>query len=494
MKVIVQMLVTAALTWTTSCEEVVYVKEGDAATFRLDGLDPTSKYLYWSHSKLQQGWLAWLHPMVHDWSVTQDARWANRLLVSKDALTIKDVTQDDFGSTVVFSRLVDNQGDITPMKTFRISKITVSADPKQTPLLIGEAVLLSCRVDTPPGHRQPSMYWLDPAGEKMSPSGGQLQLVVTSRDNGRWSCVVVRDGGEDRASLFITVIDLSPAPEYPVYTSEQSPLTIRCPFAGNVSWKQFQSRGVSEVRWQYTSQLLGHQIIVNKETLLTFSPPNAEQGWRSNTSRGRSFDADFQTSSLVLSKKHWRAEDRGHYTCSFKFSERTFLQRVVSVEVLQVVSSAGSVLDSGQSVNLTCSLGKALPRDHWLKWFPPERSATRFLFSSGRPGPAQIVIPEVGPDDGDRWGCELWCNSTRVTWAGITLTVNRRLSTGMLVSLSGAAVIIAVLLLLICITWRRRQRKTRRRRHHVCRCKQPKPKGFSTYDDSISKGLHFQTR
>ncbi|XP_077382052.1 CD4-1 molecule [Festucalex cinctus] len=479
MKVVVQMLVMAALMWTASCEEAVYVKEGDAVTLRLDGLNPTSKYLYWAHSQLQPGWLASLHPMNHDWTVTQDERWANRLSLSKDALRIKNVTPVDFG-TVVFSTIVHNN-NITPMKSFRISKITVSANSKHSPLLTREAVMFSCRADTPPGHRQPAIYWLNPAGERFPQSGGQLQVVVTGRDNGRWSCVVVKDGGEDRASIFITVIDLSPAPEYPVYTSERSSLSIRCPFAGNVSWEQFQSRGILKVRWQYGFKRLGHHIIIDKETFLTFSPTKAVQGWRSNTSRGSGFVAEFEASSLVLSKKHWRAEDRGHYMCSFKFSDRTFLDRVISVDVLQIVSSAGSALVRGRSVNLTCSLGRELPRDHRLKWRPPERSAARFLLGSGLGDPARIVIPGAGPDDGGRWRCELWRNGTRLTSAEIALTVvDPRLSTGMIVSLGGAAVAIAVLLLLICVTWRHRQRKTRRRRRRlrVCHCKQPKPKGF----------------
>ncbi|XP_051921146.1 CD4-1 molecule [Hippocampus zosterae] len=455
MKVIIEMLVLAALLWTPSCEKLVYVKEGDTVTLRLDGLEANSKYLYWSHHRLQSGWLAWRHPL-RGWSFTQDERWAGRLSVSQDALSINGVKGDDFG-TVVFSRLSNLHGEITPMKSFTISKITVSVDTKYTVLVSHEVVTLSCHVDTPPNHRQPELYWLNPVGERITPSGGQFRVAVTGRDNGRWSCVVVKDDGEDTAWLFITVLDLLPAPEFPLYTSEQSSLSIPCPFAFNISWEQFQPRKVKKVSW-CSGELFYQQFIINPEMILVFSPNKAEQGWRSNTSRGKSFVADLQKGGLILSKKQWGVEDRGHYRCKIKFGNDNTLSRTVSVEVLRVVSSTGLALHSGQSVNLTCSLGKALPRDHWVKWFPPERSAARSLLSSGRPDPPQIVLAETGPDDGGRWRCELWRNTTRLTSAEITLAVSRRLSAWMPVSIGGAAAVIAVLLLLICITWRHRRR------------------------------------
>ncbi|XP_019724482.1 CD4-1 molecule isoform X2 [Hippocampus comes] len=473
MKVIVEMLILAALIWTPSCEKVVYIKEGDTVTLRLDGLEANNEYLYWSHRSLQEGWLAWQHPL-RGWSFTKDKRWAGRLSVSQDALSINGVKEHDFG-TVVFSRLSNLHAKITPVKSFTVSKITVSVDAKYTVLVSHEVVMLSCHVDTPPNHRKPDLYWLNPVGERITLSGGQLRVAVTGRDNGRWRCVVVKDDGEDTASLFITVLDLLPAPEFPLYTSEQSSLSVPCPFAFNVSWEQFQSRNVKKVSWCYIPKLYWHHFIINPQMILVFSPKNAEQGWRSNTSRGKGFVADLQKGGLILSKKQWGVEDRGHYRCKFKFGNSISLSRNVSVEVLRVVSSAGLVLHSGQSVNLTCSLGKALPRDHWVKWFPPERSAARSLLSFGRLDPAQIVLAEVGPDDGGRWRCELWRNNTRLTSAEITLAVSRQLSVWMLVSIGGTAAIIASLLLLICITWRHRRRNTRRHRHRVCRSNQYVP-------------------
>ncbi|XP_061531628.1 CD4-1 molecule isoform X1 [Phycodurus eques] len=482
MKMMIQVLIATALMWTTSrlycCEEVFYVKEGDTVNLRLEELEANADYLYWSHSNLHKGRLAWRNPLA-GWSFTTDERWISRLSISRNGLSITGVQEHDFG-TVVFSRYIKQDGGATPMKIFRISKITVSVKSAYSPALPEEDVTLSCHVEKPQSHPRPDIYWLSPAGKRSRQTGGELIIYVSGRDNGWWSCVVVKDGGEDMATVFVSVLYLSPAPEYPLYTSEHSSLSIPCPFAHNISWEQFKFRDVKKVRWRYSPKMFSPRIFINPQNILFFSPTDNKWCWSANTSRGMSFVADLQNDHMILSKKQWRAEDRGFYMCDFKFSNHIYLRRAERVEVLQVVSSAGSELSSGQSVNLTCSLGRPLPKDHWVKWFAPKRAAVRSLLGSGRLDPAQINIPDVGMDDGGRWRCELWRNDTRLTSADITLTVSQQLNAWMLGSLCGSAGTIAVLLFLIYIIWRHRQiqRNTRRHRRHVCRCKHPKPKGF----------------
>ncbi|XP_061674999.1 CD4-1 molecule [Syngnathoides biaculeatus] len=475
MKVMIQMLIMTALMWTTRCEELLYVKEGDTVTLRPEEVEASSKYLYWSHSKLSKGRLAWMNPLI-GWSFTKDERWAHRLSVSKNALSITGVQEQDFG-TVVFSRYIQQNGGVTPLKSFRLAKITVSVKSAYSAVLPKETVTLSCHVETPPIYQSPDIYWLSPAGERTRQTGGGLYIHVSKRDTGWWSCIVVKDGGEDRASLFLSVLDLSPDPKYPLYTSEHSPLSIPCPFTPNVSWEQLKSRGVKRVHWHYLSKLFSRELLINAENILSFSTNDEKSGWKSNSSRGINFIAQLQNDQVTLSKNQWQAEDRGIYMCDFKFRNGFFLRRAVRVEVLQVVSSAGSELSCGQSVILTCSLGHPFPKDHWVKWFAPESSPAQALPSSGLRNSTQINISEVGMDDGGRWRCELWRNDTRLTSADITLTVSQCSSTWMLVTICGSAGSITVLICLIYITWKRRQRNTRGHRHRVCRCKQPKPKG-----------------
>lgn len=98
-----------------------------------------------------------------------------------------------------------------------------------------------------------------------------------------------------------------------------------------------------------------------------------------------------------------------------------FLSALLPFSHHAVISSAGTDLISGQQVNLSCSIGRPLPSELRVKWFPPTRSSQPSLLSDHHP--AHLAIPEVGTGDGGKWRCELWQNNTRLTSAVITLKI-----------------------------------------------------------------------
>ncbi|XP_054637959.1 CD4-1 molecule [Dunckerocampus dactyliophorus] len=477
MKFVIELLsVMAALLCTTGCEEVVvYATEGTTVTLSTEGLQVNTGYWYWSRIGSQQDRLAW-HNRFSGWLFTKDARWTGRLSISKHALSITSVQQQDFG-TFVLSKLV-TIGDVRPVKTFRLFKITASADPASSPVLPGEFVTLSCHVDSPDSDNMADIYWLSPAGSKIRQREGKVQVDVTGRDHGIWSCIVMREQKEARATVSITVLDLLPAPLHPQYVPEQSSLSIPCSFPSHLSWKLFKARGLQEVHWCFIPKPPLRLVTQGPQKLFSLSLMDETVAWTFVQSRGFRPVPGLQTGNLFLNRKGVTAEDRGDYVCTFNFSSELILKRTVSVEVLQIVSSTGPDLISGQPLNLTCGLGHELPSDLSVKWIPPEWPSVRSQLSAGH-HPAQIVIPEVSQGDGGRWRCDLWRGAELLTSAEMTLAIATKWSVWMLVTVCGAAVIIFVLLLLICITWRHRQRNMRRLKHGFCRCKNPKPKGYN---------------
>ncbi|CAB1456299.1 unnamed protein product [Pleuronectes platessa] len=299
--------------------------------------------------------------------------------------------------------------------SIELIKLDVSVSPAH-PLLPGESLSLSCTVDSP---KKPAIHWLNPRREKKGQ--GTVAVRVTSQDNGMWTCVVAE---EKQVEMPVKVTGLSPTPVLPHYTSTSSRFAVPCSIPPPFTWEQIKTKG-----------------------------------------------------NLELTRKLGRVDDRGDYVCTMKFKNGLTLNRTVHVEVLQIASSPGPHLLTGQQLNLTCSVGQPLPSDLQLQWTRPKRSAQPGQNSDQHT--ARLTIPEVSTDDGGLWVCGLWQGEKQLTSAVITLTIDPKVSVWTLVmACSAAAVVVLLLLILALVLHRRRRRKMRHLRHQLCRCKKPKPKGF----------------
>ncbi|KAM9852753.1 CD4-1 molecule [Aulostomus maculatus] len=344
-------------------------------------------------------------------------------------------------------------------------------------LLPGESLSLTCDVETPQYGTAPKVSWLNPQGKiyyGVSEAGfAKLPLSVTSQDNGQWTCVVVNDGKESKATISVSVFYLFPIPENPQYLPESQPLTIPCSLPRSISWSQIQTRDLLGVHWEFTPKPSSGLTPERPQRLFTLSLDPLT--WKVNQSRELSPVSAPSTGNMSLSGKKARERDRGDYVCTFEFKNGWTLNRTVRVEVLRIVSSPGTEVTSGKQIDLSCSLGRELPSDLHLKWIPPEHSSLQSLTFDHHS--TLITIPEAGTGDSGMWRCELWQSNTLLTSAVITLKINPKLSVWMLVTIGGGIVII-VLLILLFILRQCRQQKMRHPRHRFCQCKNPKPKGF----------------
>ncbi|XP_032374627.1 CD4-1 molecule [Etheostoma spectabile] len=459
MKNLIQsVLLLAVLMSTKGAQELTYYAQvGETVTLKPPGVH-SQKYVYWYFDGIE---LAWRNNMGRTWT-NQESPWKDRLSLSDDSLIIKNLQQEDFGT---FQYEWKGLGE-SFVKKYKLLKLTVSVNPT-APLLPGENFALSCNAETD-GHKKPEIHWLNPQGVKTS--GEQLLMRATSQDNGHWTCVVTKEQ-ENIAKVFVTVIDLSPAPLSPQYTSKSRVLTIPCSLPSYISWEQIKAKDIQEVYWQFIPEPGS-----SPQTLFSLSLEDPLT-WPAGPSRGRHTVKDPKNKNLSLTINQVREEDRGNYVCALVFKNGVSLNRTVHVEVLQITSSPGTELISGQQLNLTCSLGHPLPSDLRLNWFPPKQS---FLSSSslGSDGhPTHLTIPEVGTGDGGKWRCALRRNNTELTSAEITLKIEPKLSVWMLVVICSVAVIL-ILLILIFILYQRRQRKMRHLGRRFCQCETPKSKGF----------------
>lgn len=85
-----------------------------------------------------------------------------------------------------------------------------------------------------------------------------------------------------------------------------------------------------------------------------------------------------------------------------------------------VVTSPRTELVVGQSANLTCGLGFALPSDLRLKWVRPGELAAEPLQLDDEPALLHIKADLI---HNGKWRCELWHNHTREATAEITLKI-----------------------------------------------------------------------
>uniref|UniRef100_A0A8C2Z173 CD4-1 molecule n=1 Tax=Cyclopterus lumpus TaxID=8103 RepID=A0A8C2Z173_CYCLU len=438
-------LLLAALMSNAGAAEMIYARVGETVTLQPPGgINLQASYIYWKRNREDGPELAWRNTFGGKWTAP-DEPWKDRLSLSGDALIIKDIQQTDFG-TFVFK--LDVGGGVISFTPYKLLKLTVSVNPP-SPLLPGDSLSLSCYTQTLEGYEDPEIQWLHPSGMKMTESRGPLTVKATGQDNGQWTCVVTNDKKVTTAKVSVTVLDLSPAPLQPQYTSESWPLTVPCSLLAHISWEQIKAKDIQEVHWYFVPEpSLSPQRLFS----LSLDDPLT---WEADQDRGLCPGPHPKKGNLSLTRNLGREEDKGDYVCTLEFKNGATLNRTVHVKVLQIISSPGTELISGQQLNLTCSLGHPLTSDLQLKWFPPGRSSLSSLTSDRHP--ARLTIPEVGPGVGGKWRCELWQSDVRLTSAEITLKIEPRMSLWMLVVICSVTVIVILLLILVFILYRRRQ-------------------------------------
>ncbi|XP_039973501.1 CD4-1 molecule isoform X2 [Xiphias gladius] len=460
------LILITVLISTTGADEVVYAQVGETVTLKGPGVTYQLEYMYWKFGNQNGPLLAWCNHLGGE-RITEDTKWKDKLAWSDNSLIIKDIQQENLGTFV--REIIKSQTSNFFLIT--VLKLNVSVNPP-SPLLPGENLSLACSVETPQNLEKPKIHWLTPWGENLEMR--QETRRVTSKDNGQWTCVVTADQKEKQTKVSVTVLDLSPAPLRPQYTSKSMPLTIPCSIPPHISWEQIKAKGFQEVVWQFSPKSsLG--LIHDSETQKLYVLSLERLRWN-KTDQHRELKPvqDPQKRNLTLTRKQGRKEDRGDYMCIMKFKNGVTLSRTVHVEVLQIIPSPGTDLISGQPLNLTCSLSHPLPSDLHLQWSPPKQSS----LPKSDHYQAHLTIPEVGTGDGGNWECSLWQGKTQLTSASITLKIEHKLSVWMLVIICSVAVIAILLLILVFILYRHRQRRVRHLRHRLCQCKNPKPKGF----------------
>uniref|UniRef100_A0A4W5KD18 CD4-1 molecule n=1 Tax=Hucho hucho TaxID=62062 RepID=A0A4W5KD18_9TELE len=365
----------------------------------------------------------------------------------------------------------------------------VSVQPV-SPLLAGENLNLKC--DIKEIFEGTQRRWLSPQKQdlnedkraKIGNDGSLTVMSVTGQDNGEWTCVVTYQDRVAYAITSVSVIDLIPAHSQPIYTSVSSlsPLRLPClfPIPLPLSWSDSQEKVIQGGHWTFTPSAAAGSLTGVVQTLVNLSP-GPPLAWVVNQERGLDVSALRRNDlNFTLSKKGVTEGDRGEYTCTVEFQRDYTLKRRMRVEVLQLISSPFPVAFVGQEVNLTCTLGQPLTSDLEVKWIPPRHSSLLPLGSS--PHPAHLTIPEARDRDGGRWSCELWKNKTKLTSVVITLKIERvPMDVWLLVTICAAAVIFILLLVLTVILIRRHRQRVmmpRRGKRRICRCKDPKPKGF----------------
>ncbi|XP_053288846.1 T-cell surface glycoprotein CD4 isoform X2 [Pleuronectes platessa] len=449
------LILLPALISTSGAKKSVYAQVGEDVVLKPPVIDSSNRYVYWTFQKEDGLELAWSNHLGGK-KVAEVEPWKDKLTMSGDSLFIKKVQPENFGT--FFCKI---QSEI---HSIELIKLDVSVSPAH-PLLPGESLSLSCTVDSP---KKPAIHWLNPRREKKGQ--GTVAVRVTSQDNGMWTCVVAE---EKQVEMPVKVTGLSPTPVLPHYTSTSSRFAVPCSIPPPFTWEQIKTKGVQEVHWQFfpaTSSGLN-----SAQRLFSLSLDSLS--WKEDQPRDLRPASDPKTGNLELTRKLGRVDDRGDYVCTMKFKNGLTLNRTVHVEVLQIASSPGPHLLTGQQLNLTCSVGQPLPSDLQLQWNRPKRSAQPGQNSDQHT--ARLTIPEVSTDDGGLWVCGLWQGEKQLTSAVITLTIDPKVSVWTLVmACSAAAVVILLLLILALVLHRRRRRKMRHLRHQLCRCKKPKPKGF----------------
>ncbi|XP_048010152.1 uncharacterized protein LOC125244174 [Megalobrama amblycephala] len=360
----------------------------------------------------------------------------------------------------------------TYVKIYKLYHVTI---PKVPAVMFGETLSLECKTDS--SSARPSITWIPPenSGCHQVKSYREKILVkdVSRCHSGVWTCQVNYDGRETKATTTVFVIDLSPSPPDPIYTSLSSSSTVNipCSLSSNIPWSVLNETGLQGGSWSFTPLSDQNQ----PQTLLSLSVGpvvrwDVTPGTNSRVKERELKDKDLSIHNLPVSEKI-----RGEYSCSLKFKSKT-LSTKVKVEVLQVNSSGGSRVHEGQSVNLTCTLGHSIASDLKVDWKCP-------LPSCPPPNPQHLIsIPEVTMQHNGQWKCQLLLkNGTMLTYAALSLKIEKApVDVWLCVAISSGVVVFILLIVIAIIGFRRHKQimMYRRRKTRYCCCKNPQPKGF----------------
>lgn len=460
------LILIAVLITITGAEKVIYTQQGKDVTLIMPS-ESTQMYRYWHFGSEDSIRLAWFNTL-NGKGINADSAWREQLSLTDNSLIIKNLRDANFGT---FLLVVKNNGQkVIHTYKYKLIKLSVNIDP-DAPLLPGEVLSLGCNVNTPPGQEVPDIHWLNPHGERVKNDNRRAILqTVSSRDNGSWTCVVENTKIAEKS---VTVLDLSPGSLHR-YTSVNSILSLPCSIPSYLTWEQIKQKGIQEVQWHFSPQPSTSLPSGERQRLFSLSL-KSPLTWVGDQDKGLRPDGDPTKGSLSLIRSRVTEEDRGDFTCSLTFQNGVTLNSTVHVQVLHILSSAGTEILSGQRVNLSCSTGEPLASDMQLKWLTPEKSSVPRSDLHA----ALLTIKEAGGGDSGKWRCELWRSSERLTSAAILLKIEPTQNAWMLAITGSVAVIVLLLLLILTfILCRRRQRKTRHSRHRLCHCKNPKPKGF----------------
>ncbi|KAM4581266.1 CD4-1 molecule isoform 1-T2 [Odontesthes bonariensis] len=461
MKSLIQtiLFVVTVLKTTTGSEEVIYVQVGQDVTLAGPASAP-ELYVYWYFETTDGIVLAWVNHLGGR-NINSNDPWKDKLSLSGNSLVIKNIQENNYGTILCNAK--NKVEKIT--STYKLIKVNVSVSPAM--LLLPEVdVSLTCNVETPQGQKTPTIQWKTPQGKMETAINGKFMKKAESQDSGTWTCVVTIDQKEQSFPIVVKVVGLSPAPRRQ-YTSTSSSLNIPCSFPSDIPWEQIK-QDIKDVQWHFIAKKSSSQ---NPQKLVSFSPGDSSS-WKKDQDRELKHTEN-QKGDFSLFRNKGKADDGGEYQCTVTFKNGKTVTSLIEVDVLQIIPSPGAVLVSGHQLNLTCNTSQQLPEDLKVRWMPPNQ------FSSNvDKGSSHLYIPNVGTKASGMWRCELLLGNKRLTIADITLKIEPILSVWMLVIICSAAVILVLLCVLTFILCRRRQRKTRHLRQRLCRCKNPKPKGF----------------
>ncbi|XP_055359083.1 CD4-1 molecule isoform X2 [Betta splendens] len=457
--------VLCSMTVLGAYEEVVYAQVGQTVHLKPEN-GQIKPYMYWNWNGIE---------LVHRNSLTgwatPNEKWKNRVTGTDNGLSITNLEEGDFG-TWTLAVLTDKTHEKSTIYTCHLFRITVSMK-SVPPLLAGEPLTLDCNTATPPKNKNPEIYWVDPQGEEQR--GRQVSIPkATSQHSGQWTCFVKNHHKESGAIISVAVVDLAPGPSSYQFTSKSSGLTIPCSLPSHVTWDQLKEKGLEEVQWLFSPKPPGD--LSNGPKLKLYSLSLETLQWEAVQPRELDAGTDVSKGDLSLSKRKGKEKDAGDYECMMKFKTLT-LKTSVHVEVLRIIAAPGTNLTSGQQLNMTCSVGAALPSDMQLKLLPPVESLSHLQQNSDHSS-TNVILPAVSTAHSGRWRCELWQGGKKLTSEVITLKIEYKLSVWMLVVICSVVVIVLLLLILVFIFYRRRQQRMRHPGHQLCRCNHPKPKGF----------------
>ncbi|KAK7147568.1 hypothetical protein R3I94_010176 [Phoxinus phoxinus] len=444
---------------------VVYAQIGGTATLPRDvsviSDKESSFYVNWYIGKDQTNLVIYKNPQS---GIQKGKDVKTHASLSSDfSLQISPVQDFDFDVWRCEQHVLTNKF----VKTYKLYRVTIPTVPA---VMSGDSLSLECKVDT--SSAKTLVTWIPPENSNCSKNelSGSIKVVSTCH-SGVWTCKVNYDGREAKATTTVSVIDLSPSD--PIYTSVSSvspPSTVNipCSLFSNIPWSVLNKTGLRGGSWSFTplSDQNKHLSLLS----LSVGPVVRWDVTKDTDSRvkGRELkDKDLSFHNLPVSE-----EIRGEYNCILDFKSKT-LRSKVKVEVLSVSRSGGSQVYEGQSVNLTCTLGHPLDPDLEVKW--------RCRSCSNRHSSPFLSIPKVTREHSGQWTCELWKNENKLTYAVLSLNIEKAPVDIWLCVAISSGVVVFILLIVITIIGIRRHRQVmmyRRRKTRFCCCKAPQPQGF----------------